>query len=63
MALGAYSDRLDLESGLDTVNANKCYSHLEVKGNEGENERLQILHQVVEDPQPLRICRVSHVHK
>jgi hypothetical protein len=36
-------------------------SYLEVKGDKGENEGLQILDKIVEDSQAFRVRRVLHV--
>ena len=38
-------------------------TYLEVKGDEGEDQCLQVLHKVVEYTQSLRVGRFSHVHQ
>lgn len=40
----------------------RMHPYLEVKRNEREYERLEILHKVIEHTQSFRICRLCHVY-
>lgn len=56
------SDWLDLWSfWLAQASQVEFNAYLEVQRNEREDESLEVLHQVVEDPQPLWVFRLVHV--
>jgi hypothetical protein len=58
------SDGLDLFRSVSTLNReSEGVLCLEVERNQGEDECLEILHQIVEYTQSLRICRLGNIHQ